>query len=103
MGVDLQRIQLTREAGIARRFFHPDEIAWLEANPDGFFQLWPAKEACVKLTGRGIDGDFAKFSVVRSGALTSPLTGTALHHLPFAAGYVLCLCGNPGEAELLAL
>lgn len=103
VGVDLQRIQPTREAGIARRFFHPDETAWLAVNPDGFFRLWTAKEACVKLTGRGIDGEFAKFSVVHNGELTSPLAGTVLRHLPFAEGYLLCLCGEPGEAAVLAL
>lgn len=44
---------------IARRYFFPDEIAWMEAGPVGevnarFHQLWTAKEAGVKLDGRGI-------------------------------------------------
>ncbi|MBR7185031.1 MAG: 4'-phosphopantetheinyl transferase superfamily protein [Clostridia bacterium] len=92
IGIDLQRIQPTRTAALARRFFHPDEIAWLDAHPDGFFSLWTAKESCVKLTGRGIDGEFSRFSVIRGGSWQSPCPDTVLRHLPFAAGYVLCLC-----------
>lgn len=100
VGVDIQRIQPTREAALARRFFHPDEIAWLDANPDGFFRLWTAKEACVKLTGRGIDGDFSRFSVITDGGLASPIADTALRYLSCTEGYVLCLCGEAGEVEI---
>lgn len=100
VGLDIQRIQPTREGPLAHRFFHPDEIAWLDTHPDGFFLIWTAKEACVKLTGRGIDGDFARFSVIADGAFASPIAGSILRHLPFAAGYVLCLCGEPGEVEM---
>lgn len=100
VGVDLQRVQPALETSIARRFFHPDEGAWLAGNPTGFFQLWTAKEACVKLTGQGIDGNFSKFSVVRDGGIVSPIEGTVLRYLPFAEGYVLCLCSAPGEAAM---
>ncbi len=103
VGVDVQRIQPTREAALARRFFHPAEIAWLDATPDGFFPLWTAKEACVKLTGRGIDGEFSHFSVITNGAFASPIAGAVLRHLPFAEDYVLCLCGEAGEVEMREL
>lgn len=103
VGVDIQRVQPTREAALARRFFHPDEITWLDANPGGFFPLWTAKEACVKLTGQGIDGDFARFSVIANGAFVSPIAGAALHHLPCADGYVLCLCGDADEVGMIEL
>ena len=44
---------------VIRRFFHPDEIAWLDALDDAecehwFFRLWCAKEALLKAHGHGI-------------------------------------------------
>lgn len=103
VGIDIQRIQPAREAALARRFFHPDEIAWLDGHPGGFFRLWTAKEACVKLTGRGIDGEFSRFSVIAGGRFASPIEGAVLRHLPWDAGYVLCLCGEAGEPARLLL
>ena len=101
IGVDIQRIQRTREQALARSFFHPDEIRWLAAHPNSFFALWTAKEACVKLTGEGIDGKFACFSVVGDEGFRSPIDDAVLRHLPFAEGYVLCLCGADGSVELM--
>ena len=100
VGVDVQYRQPTREAALARRFFHPREVAWLGENPDSFFRLWTAKEACVKLTGQGIDGAFGRFSVIANGTFAAPIHGAVLRHLPFAEGYVLCLCGADGAAVL---
>lgn len=60
LGVDLERIRpRPRLREIVRRFFHPDEIAWLEALPPErlelmFFRLWCAKEALLKAHGHGI-------------------------------------------------
>lgn len=103
VGVDIQRIQPTREGPLARRFFHPDEIAWLDAHQDGFFSVWTAKEACVKLTGQGIDSDFSRFSVITEGSFCSPFAGTVLRHLPFKEGYVLCLCGAEEEISFCTI
>lgn len=43
---------------IARRFFHPDEVAAC-ADEREFLRLWTAKEAMLKLTGTGLSGGLA--------------------------------------------
>lgn len=79
VGIDVQKIKRRpdeeeRCRRIARRFFHPEEIAAMEGEcehfPDyrggvsTFYKIWCGKEAYVKLSGKGIDGDFPKFSVI---------------------------------------
>ena len=103
IGVDVQHIRPARTTALARRFFHPDETAWLEAHPDNFFLLWTAKEACVKRTGRGIDGEFSRFSVITDGRISCPIAGDTLRHLPFADDYVLALCGKAETPTLTKL
>ena len=81
VGIDVQKIRKRpdeedRCRRIARRFFHPEEIARMEGENDGtsfytgvvstFYKIWCGKEAYVKLSGKGIDGDFSKFSVYSS-------------------------------------
>lgn len=61
-GVDVEspRTGRTREVlGLARRFFAPDEAAWLATlgashRQSAFLQLWTAKEALLKAHGRGL-------------------------------------------------
>ena len=49
---------------IANRFFHFDEIDALDADTvSAFYNIWTAKEAYVKYTGDGIDGDFSAFCI----------------------------------------
>ncbi len=49
---------------IAKRFFHLDEVDALELDTvSAFYKIWTAKESYVKLTGRGIDGEFADFCI----------------------------------------
>ncbi|MDD4511099.1 MAG: 4'-phosphopantetheinyl transferase superfamily protein [Oscillospiraceae bacterium] len=92
VGLDLQQTQPVSTLKIARRFFHPNEVEYLEAHPDAFFAVWAAKESFVKLTGRGIDDDFSSFSVVSGGRIGQALDGTQFRLLPFSPGYTLCLC-----------
>ena len=60
LGVDLERIcERPRMLEIAHRYFHPDEVAALEALSGQaremlFFRLWCAKEALLKAHGHGI-------------------------------------------------
>ncbi|MEO5813309.1 MAG: 4'-phosphopantetheinyl transferase superfamily protein [Rhodanobacter sp.] len=59
-GIDLERLRERANAlPLAQRFFHPEEVAALVACPAGersaaFLELWTAKEAVLKATGRGI-------------------------------------------------
>ena len=69
VGVDIQEYkhrpdEAERCKKIAARFFHRDEIDALDADTvSAFYNIWTAKEAYVKLTGQGIDGDFSEFCI----------------------------------------
>lgn len=60
LGVDLERLRpRPRMREVVARFFHPEEVRWLEGLPDDecaarFFRLWCAKEAVLKAHGHGI-------------------------------------------------
>lgn len=69
IGVDIEKISSRGGMDIAKRFFHPDESTWLQAQPTGeqqsaFFWLWTRKEAFVKCTGKGIAEQLDQFSVL---------------------------------------
>lgn len=56
VGIDAETIRPIRQR-VALRTMNPEELAWLEAQPDrdrAFLTLWTAKEAWVKLTGEGL-------------------------------------------------
>jgi len=60
VGVDVERLRSMPDAlDIARRFFAVRELEHLGAQPasvrsEAFLRLWTAKEACVKVLGRGL-------------------------------------------------
>ena len=74
-GIDLERLRERHNAlPLARRFFHPQEVAALAAQPSAarsaaFLELWTAKEAVLKATGRGIAFGLQRLHVVSGGAL----------------------------------
>lgn len=92
LGLDLQQHKTCSMPSIARRFFHPQETAWLQANDyTGFFPVWTAKESYVKYTGEGITDAFSAFSVVNDNVI-SGCNGSILRHVPFREDYTLCVC-----------
>ena len=72
VGLDIQREQHCRAERLARRFYHPLEVAWLEKNGYSHFcKLWAYKESYVKYTGVGLIQGMDYFSVISpSGILT---------------------------------
>jgi 4'-phosphopantetheinyl transferase len=60
LGVDLELLRpRPRLLEIVRRFFHPEEVAWLERLDEAgrehwFFRVWCVKEAMLKAHGQGI-------------------------------------------------
>ncbi|WP_293755539.1 4'-phosphopantetheinyl transferase superfamily protein [Stenotrophomonas sp.] len=60
LGVDLEQQRPRRQMRqVIARFFHPDEIAWLDGLDDAarehwFFRVWCAKEALLKAHGHGL-------------------------------------------------
>ena len=59
VGCDIEQIRET-DLRVARRWFHPEEVAHLAALPSGkdrdeaFFRLWTLKESFVKAVGGGL-------------------------------------------------
>jgi 4'-phosphopantetheinyl transferase len=114
VGLDLQAHVTCRREAIARRFFHPQECAYLESvGFEPFFQVWAAKESYLKYTGAGRTGGLGTFSVADAGGLLGAMDvgdgGLArtiaaqaggqsrrveFHHLPFRDDYSLCLCAE---------
>jgi 4'-phosphopantetheinyl transferase len=69
VGIDVESVQRRAPLHVARKYFSPDEQAWLSALPEsergrGFFRLWTVKEAVVKATGRGLAQDLRAFEVL---------------------------------------
>ncbi len=59
IGVDIEQPRKRNYLGIAAEYFHPEELAYLQALPEAqlaeeFFKLWTLKEAFFKALGSGI-------------------------------------------------
>ena len=74
IGVDCEDLQARKDRAadfekIAKRYFAEDENKYIEPGRPGaeerFFDIWTAKEAYVKYTGRGFAEGFNGFSVFR--------------------------------------
>jgi 4'-phosphopantetheinyl transferase len=69
IGVDVEQIRARRRMReLARRFFAPDELAWLDGQPaarrpEAFFRLWTLKEAYLKARGTGLSMSLSGFAV----------------------------------------
>ena len=121
VGVDIQEHVLRRGETVdtasarliktARRFFHPDEVKFIENDTfERFFRVWTAKESFVKYTGKGIGSDFSQLCAIS--AAMSPLdTHTpsswqtdSAHFLQMKPddNYTLCIC-SPEEFELIII
>lgn len=99
---ETQEQALTRYCKIARRFFHPLEADFIEADPKNrFFPVWTAKESYVKYTGQGMDEYYDAFCVLDRSVETAPQLPTetswqaeqvSFLRIPFADGYTFCIC-----------
>jgi 4'-phosphopantetheinyl transferase len=69
MGLDLEKKGRKGDfVAIAKRFFHPEEWARVEEGGDGvFLEVWTAKEAILKLVGKGIAGGLQVARVLENG------------------------------------
>ena len=96
VGVDCENIKArpgieTRFAGISRKYFTDDEQEYLRASSEGgierFFEIWTAKEAYMKYTGKGFSEGFRTFSVFH---LPGEIVKTG--HLPDAPYVIYSVC-----------
>lgn len=92
VGLDLQMHKATYSPAVAKRYFHPDEVALLATAKAEhtdlalFFDLWCARESYAKYTGDGVVGIPKDYSTT-----CSPVP---LYKLNFQTGYSLFLCTN---------
>ena len=72
VGLDIQQEQKCRADRLARRFFHPLEVTWLEKNGYAHFcKVWAYKESYVKYTGVGLVQGMDYFSVINPAGVLS--------------------------------
>lgn len=91
VGLDLQQMHERNCEKIARRFYHPMEIQWLERNGfDQFCRLWAYKESYVKYTGDGLIRGLDYFSVVSETPDVADVPGAEdvrQQEIPFRDGF----------------
>lgn len=71
VGADLEMMRPVEHLDLARRYFHPDEVAAIERHGDprqAFFRIWTLKEAVVKAIGLGLSLPLDGFAVSIAGA-----------------------------------
>ena len=100
VGLDLQLHRPCRALALARRFFAPEEAAWLQVHGEAaFFDLWSAKESWLKYTGRGLSA--LQEAIVVSPDGRFPVRADAqLQLLPVFDGFSLCVCTR-GPAQIV--
>ena len=62
IGIDVEMIKDSISPAI--RFFTENEKAYINNNPESFFEIWTKKEAYVKYTGKGLSEGFKTFDVL---------------------------------------
>jgi 4'-phosphopantetheinyl transferase len=112
-GIDVECArQRPRAMELARRFFHAEETAALLALPQAdrsaaFFELWTAKEAVLKATGRGISFGLDRLRVRRDDRLQlawldgDEATAWQLHALALGEGCTAALAWRGGPRRIV--
>ncbi len=94
VGVDIEvpkKRTKERLIALARRYFAPDELSYLEAAPETrFYELWCAKESYVKFTGNGLSEGLTSFSTLDGGL------GVELTKFRLCEAYG-CICAEKRE------
>ncbi len=98
VGVDVERMDgRVQAAGIARRFFFPEEQDEIASSPRGsleaFFQVWTAKEAVMKATSDGLAAGLSQVRVTLD-PLGVPGMPFALASFVPAAGFAGCVAAR---------
>ena len=101
VGLDLQKEYEKNGEKLARRFFHPQEIAWMEAHGFGHFsRIWTYKESYVKYTGTGLSSGLDYFSVIQGlQAGENESLGVVQQEIPFLESYWMVLT-SAGRQEV---
>lgn len=91
VGVDVQQHTVTNMEAIAKRWFAPDEQAYIRNSTGRFYEIWTGKESYVKYLGKGLHQDLQSFSVL------APEPGIRYHYRRLGDDYSLSLCSTDPE------
>ena len=99
VGADIERIERKADAdAIAKRFFSPDEIAYLAAQDDdthaAFYQIWTMKESYVKWSGQGLSAPLDSFSVLAMAGKAGRSGGVFFHRIPVRQDACCYVCAT---------
>ena len=108
IGIDLQTHQRfhnesapeanQRYLRLSKRFFHPEEHAYVEQDPvERFFTVWCAKESYVKYTGTGLDDSLWTYSVLPNTMEEFPrwmAQNVHFSEIRLWEGYSFCICAE---------
>ena len=97
VGVDVEKLPDKEYLKIARRFYHPNELSYVENADDparAFTRVWTRKEAYLKQIGTGIATDLTAFDTT-SGILAERILSHDIE------GYVLSVCTEEPLSETI--
>ena len=126
VGVDIEQHKRAQKNGqaeieerfvqIAKRFFHPEEAAYVAQSPMcRFYMVWTAKESYVKYTGTGMNETFGERSVVSAQAMDEKSYREGLpigwigedvcfKQMLYEKEYTLCVCKeNTFDIEFIGM
>jgi 4'-phosphopantetheinyl transferase len=102
IGVDVERTRPMPDwEEIARVSFHAAETEWVrttaaDRQTEAFFQVWTAKEAYIKASGRGMAHPLDSFAVVGA----APQSEYVITRLELPQGYAGAVAHPPPECEI---
>ena len=111
VGIDLERERPIEHVDLAKRYFHPNEVAAITASRDeaeqrrAFFLVWTLKEAVVKALGTGLSTPLDSFelaigvSMPRLAVAPEGAPRTWWLHAAMADGYC-CALAVPGVGDV---
>lgn len=107
IGADLEGVRSVDHLGLARRYFHRNEVAAIERHADpqqAFFRIWTLKEAVVKALGTGLLIPLDEFEVsietAQPAMVTPPPGASAAWWLYLAPGDYCRALAAPADGEV---
>jgi 4'-phosphopantetheinyl transferase len=102
VGLDIQEEKVRNPERLAKRFFHSDEIRWLEKNGfDQFCRIWAYKESYVKYTGVGLLKGMDYFSTANPDTGVLGVCDVCQKEILFKEGYALVLTSKVNAEVIL--